>query len=403
VRGSATLSGGALVLSLGAGGPVRAGDAVSVHVGDHVVASGELGEAADGGLGAVLPVGHLPGGEGAVELRVLLGREGSEMVPPLAYRDRDAFLAAFGPVEMAAAIATFDGGRIGFRVRPAALPGVARRFTLVVNGREAGTERAEVRADEDDAEPVQEVAFAVSAGLLREGVLVELVDAASGVAVFNMPLTWLALSAGVLEAHRRTSLAQARLGEELARLRARTAALLDASREQMLLERLDLYHAMLMDRLDREFVAIRRELGLGGLDGPAGERAEALRIDPHALEGAGIYDVEWEGETHWRWFGPEATVLLRDLPANLLALRVHCAVVPEGVSLRDATCRVNGVPVAPAVAQATPPALDLPVPPEAQRRDGSVILHLRFASAHTPAGDARALTIACSGIEALVG
>jgi len=43
--------------------------------------------------------------------------------------------------------------------------------------------------------------------------------------------------------------------------------------------------------------------------------------------------------------------------------------------------------------------MELPVPAEAVRRDGSLILHLRFPTADVVPGDSRPLTIACSGIE----
>ncbi len=128
-------------------------------------------------------------------------------------------------------------------------------------------------------------------------------------------------------------------------------------------------------------------------------------LAPYALEGRGLHEPETEGGRSWRWFGPDVTLTIRQMGQAPTALSLTVAAVAPGVELGRVSATFQGVrvPVAVAGEEGGGQALVIQVPGGSLPRDGVATLRLQFATAHSPPGDARMLTIACTGLRIQTG
>jgi len=125
-----------------------------------------------------------------------------------------------------------------------------------------------------------------------------------------------------------------------------------------------------------------------------------VMLAPLAMQGEGFYSVEGDDQRSWRWFGPDTTLLLRDIPPEVGSVTLLIASAALGVALEGLQITVNGTAMA-ATIRAEPDGgwrLLIPVPAPLIRPEGVVRLRIVSANAHAPPGDARTLAIACIGL-----
>jgi len=395
---TAAVRGGMLICRLAASD----GEPLALFCGDEALGeSGFIAEA--GGFTAQFSLDALPATPGPLEFRFMNTGTGEEIKPALTFRDTEALLVASGPGPIWCQLAACDGGAISFRAAPAHLPLIERRLELLVDGISLGTAmtvppkppeigKRLANADHD-------VSFALPA-TLRDGALIELFDTATQALVHSETITWATIAAALTGAHKILEERQNRLTAELGRLRAKLGAVGDMGKDALLLERLDCYHALVMDRLDREFAAMRRELGLADSHFIDTGVAPAQLVLPAELEGVGLYHVEFDGDRQWRWFGPETTLIMRNINPAVRLLRINYLPPSAQPDLGHVHCQVNGreartVQVPTEHAQ----VLELCLTPAMHRPDRSLIVHLTFENSYSPPNDERALTMSCSTIE----
>jgi hypothetical protein len=279
-------------------------------------------------------------------------------------------------------------GGPAFRLTLDRLARYARPLTLRAPGIEA-TAMSQVASDEGAP---QTIVFPLSTPL-PPGARLELIDT-----LFDRTVVTLELDAA--EAWSAAMVQLARLEGEVAGLRDAQAVLLrrvgtalDLGREDLLLQRLDLFYLLLSERIER---ATRSDLPP---DPPPPPRV-VRRFEPADVDGIGIFEVETDGRSEWRWFGPDATIALRDVadPVRRVVLYFHgfgTASEPPGV-------RVSiGGPAEPAMLRALEGryALDIPVFRAEPFPDRMLIVHLAFDRYQTSEADPRLLSAVFSGAE----
>jgi hypothetical protein len=329
---------------------------------------------------------------------------GLEIKPSLTIHDADALLAASGPGPIWCELTAVDARALTFTIEPQHLPLFARRIELMVDGTSLGAVASlppkPAEAGQVPANAEHLLTFQL-AGLLRDGALIELVDTGTGTLVHSQTITWAAIAAALMGAQKLLDERQTRLTAELARLRAKLGAVGDISKDVLMLERLDLYHGLVMDRLDREFAAMRLELGLTD---PVVE-ASAAPVPPQTflpadLEGVGLYHAEFDGDRQWRWFGPDTTLILRNIDHAMRVLRIYYRLPGAWTETGPLTCQINGREAQIVSTEADHAhCLELCLTPNMHRPDRCLIIHLRFELSYMPPNDERVLSMSCSTVE----
>jgi hypothetical protein len=165
-------------------------------------------------------------------------------------------------------------------------------------------------------------------------------------------------------------------------------------RERLMLDRLDLFYLLLSDRIDR--LLPRPEPAP-----PSPQASAARRISPAEVEGVGLYALETDGASEWRWFGPNVTLMFRGAPQPVARILLFF----HGFGLPDADGTVQAwlqaVPVAATRIdlQDGRHALEIIGPAGTSWPDGTVILHLSFSRWRSGDDDPRLLSAVFSGAE----
>jgi hypothetical protein len=198
------------------------------------------------------------------------------------------------------------------------------------------------------------------------------------------------------------------LAGDFARVQARMDAAANLSRDRQMLERMDMFYFLLNERLDREVkwlaeridpLAAAEAARPAGAAEPTAAAAATQSVSVHELTGIGFYDVETDGRAFWRWFGPQVTLMLRDVDAAAHMLCLEFNGVAAGVDLGQVSGSINGLPLAPEVARAEDGRSELCIAlaRSTLRADRSLIVNLSFGQAFTPSGDTRALSAVFTG------
>ena len=363
----------------------KRGSVVEAFVGDHLVGATALRAGKPGLLGSIdlidFPVVEFP-----AQLRLM--HAGRELSPQMRFDDPDAVLRAAGPPNLTATLQGASGDTASFAVTVDRVRRYGRRLALLVDGAVAGAAMSA-----PDADGAHRAAFAVS---LRAGQSLVVRDVASGAASEPIELQAHELPiAGMAQIAR----LEARLDaaeREATSLRRQLDATVALSRERMLLDRLDLFYLMLNERIDREVRV------LGGPPPARGRPAPpVITFRPSEVEGVGMFDLETNEASEWRWFGPEVTLVLRDVgaPLSRVVLRFYTFGQIEGE--QSVRVSLEGVTVGAELRQLPdgPWLLDIPLRRAAGWPDDTVIVHLAFARHHTSAADPRLLSAVFSGAE----
>lgn len=286
-------------------------------------------------------VGSLPFGPGAGGDTVAIVLEhGLRALPPfdilfefdgapLAVRfpvaSEDAVLTGLGAGRIVAELAGFTGTAISFALDVPHASSIGRAMILRVAGRSVA-EAVSTPAAGDR----QEIRFPLPA-LPEAGTEIQLQDLRSGRILHDGTLDALVLLKLMAEAQGRVEARLAAMEEERKRLLALVESQNVASRERQMVERLDLFYALMQERLDRDMAAVMARLEPPGrVAAETAALAPETPIDPAALEGLGFYDLEGEGEAVWRWFGPRVTLVLRDTdPAARLIQLAFWRIAPD--------------------------------------------------------------------------
>ncbi len=376
---------------------------LSLFCGDYALGEAPIVPKA-GDFAAQFSLAGLPPLHGPFEFRFMLADTGAELKPSFTVHDAEALLAASGPGPIWCSLAAVDGRTISFHIVPEHLPLFARRIELMVDGVTLGAATSvppkPAEAGQIAANAEHLLTFPLS-GMLRDGALIELVDTGTGTLVHSQALTWAAIASALMGAQKILDERQTRMAAELARLRAKLGAVGDISRDVLMLERLDLYHGLVMDRLDREFAAVRQELGLADpVHAPLPEPAAPHVLLPADLEGVGLYHVEFDGDRQWRWFGPDTTLILRDVDHATRLLRIQYGLPDNWTDIGPLQCQINGRH-AQIVSSPADHAhcLELCLTPNMHRPDRCLIIHLRFDQSYSPPNDERVLSMSCSTVE----
>jgi hypothetical protein len=374
-----------------AAGDGAAGDPVEAYVGDDRLGLATLRRERRGRLSARIPLAAPLLGFPA-RLRVMNARLGREIGGGLALADADALLAAAGPPELAARFLGWRPDGLAFAVTFARECRYPRAFDLTLAS----------------DPPVAAWSVAGECGLVHRLTFPLDGPVPTGTA-FTVTERRFAVSAlaGVFDADLIGAGAAARLDEladEVAALRRETESLrrrLDAAvslgRDTLLLERLDLFYLLLCERA-----------APAAVPAPAPEPEPAAptvrHLGPAGIDGIGIFDVETDGTSEWRWFGPDATIALRDLtpPVRRVLLHFHrfC-----GDGTPPAVRVSTGGPPEPARVRAMEDrhVVEVPVRHGALVGGAMLVVHVSFDRHATSAADPRLLSAVFCGAEIVSG
>jgi hypothetical protein len=341
-------------------------------------------------LVATVPMGAAPLLRFPVRLRAQNGQTLREIGDGLDLADADELLRAAGPPAGHARLAGLSHTGATFAVTLDRLPAYARPMVLQAGGAEAHG------VSVPGGDGTHAVSFALPAPLAAGKRLV-LADAATQSTILDTVMAEADLLDGAMMAVAALERRVAQLERGQAALRGGVERATSIGVERLLLDRLDLFYLLLSDRLDRT---------LRGADPPpllqanTGE-ARSWHYAPGEIEGVGVYALETNGQHDWRWFGPAATVVFRDVPGPVE--RIALGFEGFGPNVTDAQIGVS-VGVVPVSASLSPGhgdgmVLVVPVPKGARFADGTVILHLTFGHYHTTELDRRLLSAVFSGAE----
>ena len=348
-----------------------------------------LRRAPEGGLSAHLALDP-PALRFPATLRAVNARTGKEAGPGLTLADADALLSAAGPPSLRARFAGLHPRGLAFRVALDRVRGYGRAFDLRLDGTPVASAISVPDAEGGD----QHLVFALEQALAF-GTAIAVTERLFGVDVFG----------GTADAPMLQAVTQSRLAaleadlvalrQENARLRQRLDTALDLGRDRLMLERLDLFYLLLCERAGGPVAVARAE---------APHPPTIRRFGPGDVDGIGIFDVETDGRSAWRWFGPEVTIALRGLggPVSrvvLLFYRFAGDGEPPGVRVS------TGGAAQPARMRALAGhhALDVPVPRGALVGGDMLVLHLSFDRHHTSEADVRLLSAVFSGADVTLG
>lgn len=376
-----------VVCETGAG---QAGDPIEVHAGDDLIGSAPLRPARrDGALVARIGLRDVPRLEYPARLRVMNARSLAELGHGLKLADAASLIAAAGAPVVSAAFAGQQSDGLVFTVTPDRLARHARPFTL---HRDDGATETALSSPDPQGGPAQRVVFAGPVPL-TPGTSFRLTEATFGTLVLAGTFDTATMLAGALAQLARLEREVASLAAGNLALRRRLDTAIDLGRDRMLLERLDLFYLLLCER-DRDAAPTARR--------PPDEMPNVRRFGPAEVDGIGIFDVETEGNRQWRWFGPDATIALRDLvgPLRRVVLYFHgFGDAPEPPGVRVST----GGAGEPALLRRLEPgyALDIPVSRASALLQGMLVIHISFDRHQTSHADPRRLSAVFSGAEVI--
>lgn len=384
---SLAFDGGSLCVTLAV---ARAGgDAVvEAFVGDHLIGAAPLlpGGGKKRLSAASIDLIDFPLVAFPAQLRLM--QDGRVLSAEARFEDAEALLRAVGPPILAASLDGATGEAVTFAVEVDRVHLYPRLFAMLADGVEVAT-----AVSTPDAGAPHRVTFAAA---LRPGqaLAVRCVStrAISPVLMVRMD----DVLAGALTQIARLETRLDAAVQEVASLRRRLDGAVALSRDRMLLDRLDLFYLMLNERIDREMRVL-------GAPPPASPRAApaVVAFSPGEVEGVGLFDPETNAVSEWRWFGPDVTLVFRDVgaPVSRIVLNFFTFGQIEGeqsvrVSLAGTTigAELRRLPEGPWL-------LEIPVRRAAGWPDGAVIVHLQFARHHTSAADPRLLSAVFSGAE----
>jgi len=126
-----------------------------------------------------------------------------------------------------------------------------------------------------------------------------------------------------------------------------------------------------------------------------------LAFRPGEVEGVGMFDLETNEASEWRWFGPDVTLVFRDVAAPLSRIVLRFFTFGQIEGEQSVRVSMSGATVGAELRQLPdgPWLLEIPVRRAAGWPDGTVIVHLAFARHHATAADPRLLSAVFSGAE----
>lgn len=363
------------------------GDPVEAYVGDHLIGRATL-EAEGDILSAHIGLTDVPELRFPASLRVMNVRAVHEIGLPLVLPDEAALIVAAGAPCLLAAFAGLDPLGPAFTVTIDRLPRYARDFVLHLDGQPAATARSAPAREGS----THRVVFPLT-GSIAPDTIFAVAEIVSGVTALSGRFDMATSLAGAMAQLAAMSGRVDALEQASATLRRRLDTALDLGRAALLLDRLDLFYLLLSERIDRAAPGTRPEPVFAG---PPAVRVFA----PADIDGIGIFDVETDGSHEWRWFGPDATIALRDVPwpARRVVLYFHgFGDAPEPPSVRVS---IGGPPETARLRFLQGRyALNVPVPRRAASIGGMLILHLSFDRHQTSQADPRLLSAVFSGAE----
>ena len=371
----------------------RAGDVVEAYIGDDLVGRDVLHAGSPGaGLVGRIELVDVPVVAFPAQLRLMNASRATEIGHGLPLPDVNALLAAAGAPTVTATFAGVHSVGPAFVLIVDRLGRYAREFALCVDG------GAPVIAH-STPEPMggsQRLVFGY-ADPVSEGARVTIVETLFAGRVLDVVLDAPRLLAGAQLQIAQLQDETERLAEDNAGLRRRLDTTVDIGREKLLLDRLDLFYLLLSERIERS----ERMAGATVQPDPLPPMPDVLTFGPGELDGVGIYDVETDGTNEWRWFGPDVTLALRDLPRPVRRLVFYFHLF--GIDGPPAARVVTGGVAEPVRVRLLEDrfALDIPLS-RSTPLEGILVLHLSFDRHQTSEEDPRLLSAPFAGAEAIL-
>jgi hypothetical protein len=382
---------------------VAEGDVIEAFAGDYLVGSETVAKSkgGDAALMARFSLRHVPLMGFPTELRAVLTRTGQEMAAIIPLRDAAALLHSVGAPRVKIDLKSVSDRAVSFGIMVETLPEYPRACLLHINGADAGNAVSKPLPFEGHPAIItHEITFPLRA-LLRDGAYVEITDVATGTGIYASSITWMNIMGPVLANLKRLQARYDTLSSFFARAQSRMDALANISRDEQLLDRLDMFYFLINDRLDREIKFLASKIDPTLATEMAADRAmpakeTVIRRTVHDIDGVGFYDVESDGRAFWRWFGPEVTLFLKDVHPKASTLLLQFSAIGSGVRFNEATGSLNGFPILPEFGMSPEgySEVTVPVAPGSIRSDRAIILNLTFKQAYRAPGDARALSAA---------
>ena len=375
------------------------GTSLSVYVNGHLVGAGALAAFAAGNDVAQcvdIDLKTLPPIEFPFEFRFADDATGGEAHASLLVKDVHEFVAAMGDEPAGVTLEALYEDRMDFAFDVGFAPETGRRLALKINGRKISQGLSKGAS----AKSGSRVRHSISLDLtvpFRDGSVVELVDIQSGRTVFRQIPTWTdivgALTLGQKTLHSRLET----LERDVQKMSVSMSLLSGQGRERLLLDRLDMFYALIQDRLDKE-LRVLNPPSRGGQDLPVPADRD---IGAAEIEGTGYYALEGHGAVRWRWFGPNVSFVVRDVSAR--ARELHLAFFSVDAACREGDIRIkaNGC-VLEARAVRTQDRVEITAALGRNVFGGaaikSLIVEVDFPYHFQPAGDNRVLSAAFSNV-----
>jgi hypothetical protein len=394
---SHTFANGTVTFVLAQAESIAPDEVIELYAEDHLIGSAPL-EVDSQSKRAEISVTDLPALPFPLVLRAQTRSARAELAPPVVVSDLMALLRAMGKPSAELRLIGVEPEKIVFEARFASLGNYPRELNLLVDGALVCTSQSRVTTAGPTREARHEVAFQASTPL-REGMVVGVACAASGHTLYSAALSWMDLLSAALYSARQTAASLDELQKAHERLAGRFEALANFGRERLLLERLDLYYLSLNERIDRVLELVSPEGRVPRAPGSAAEESARRDFRPSELEGAGIHALESEGGHEWRWFGPNVSLLFRDVPARPATITLEFHTFGEGIAEPRIDATVNSVEVAPSVKRREGGGwtVAVPVPTGAHQPDRALILNVRFGHSHSTPQDSRVLSAVFTG------
>lgn len=350
---------------------------------------------------ARINIDQMPIVDWPAELRSVWVRTGTECGTPIMLRNANELMKLVGPPKIKAILTSAQDDRISFELEVDTLPSYPRELAFRVNGVEWSQAWSSPREGGAGAYAVNFPARSQ----LRDGASLEILDLATGAVIFSTVATWINLIGPVLESMKRLHSRYNALEQYLRKASARIDAIANVSRERQTLDRLDLFYFLINDRLDREMRWITERGGFR-IDEQTIAGDEATIAAPSVftvkdVDGIGMYQIEANGVSEWRWFSSSVTTLFRNVQMDASVISLHFSSVAPGVDLAAARITVNGFQIETVLCAETEEGYEVtvPIPSGSVRSDKTIILHVQFDRGHTAEGDSRTLTAAFTGAE----
>lgn len=361
---------------------VEEGELLSAYVGDH-----KIGEAlifqdeTTHRYFTVIGINDMPAVEFPATVRASLGEDNVQL-PDFTIDNKDELVPIVPWSSLESRFCAISPESITCEVAGSSLARYSRHFGLVVNDAEPVIVESEIKISQaSELKEFHTIEFNIDFQIKTED-SVKIIDIASNECILELEANWQYIANVLMRQASRVSQALSSANARIASLEKRIDLISTLSLEKITLERLDLYHSILnarIDRLQNLLSEHNRNINVDGLQ-EEDHQTNYTNISVSEIEGTGLYQVESNEVSKWRWIGPRATFAFKDLikQPRVVVFYLASVITNERQMIIDAM--VNGTVVSSKL-EKTNNGIDLQVPifDYAWRNDRILIITLHLS------------------------